>query len=199
MTGMSIQKVTSVPETIAPGVMYLVKPLGSQKIAVYFSDKTGESKYKIDSVTEADVTVLIGEMLNSPNGIAGLVDGVIPLDKIPAVLTGKTLKNTTVEGGFTKKVYTVTGTAPVITPMNNPVQKWVLTGNSTPQLGAWEECQAIELAIDDGNSFLVDWSSMNVSWVTDNGNSPVLNANTFTFIRLWKFEETIYGERVGNR
>lgn len=199
MTGMSIQKVTSVPETIAPGVMYLVKPLGSQKIAVYFSDKTGESKYKIDSVTEADVTVLISEMLNSPNGIAGLVDGVIPLDKIPAVLLGKTLKNTTVEGGFTKKVYTVTGTAPVITPMNNPVQKWVLTGNSTPQLGAWEECQAIELAIDDGNSFLVDWSGMNVSWVTDNGNSPVLNATTFTFIRLWKFEETIYGERVGNR
>ena len=198
MATLTIKKVTALPELLAPGAMYLVKPPGGQKVTVYFSDIAGENHYQIDSLDQADVQSLVESMVGEPNGLAGLVEGYVPDENIPVTLNNKTLANASVEGSVTKKTFVVTGTTPAISPNNNPLQKWVLTGNSTPTTGVWLDNQAIELVVDDGNSFVIDWSSMGVVWTTNGGSSPALNATQYTFLRLWKFENTIYGERVGD-
>lgn len=198
MATLTIKKVTALPELLAPGAMYLVKPPGGQKVTVYFSDAAGENHYQIDSLDQSDVQSLVENMVGEPNGLAGLVEGYVPNENIPVILNNKTLANASVEGSVTKKTFEVMGTTPAISPNNNPVQKWVLTGNSTPTAGAWLDNQAIELVVDDGNSFVIDWSAMGVVWTTNSGNSPALNATQYTFLRLWKFENTIYGERVGD-
>lgn len=198
MATLTIKKVTALPELLAPGAMYLVKPPGGQKVTVYFSDAAGENHYQIDSLDQSDVQSLVENMVGEPNGLAGLVEGYVPNENIPVILNNKTLANASVEGSVTKKTFEVMGTTPAISPNNNPVQKWVLTGNSTPTAGTWLDNQAIELVVDDGNSFVIDWSAMGVVWTTNNGNSPALNATQYTFLRLWKFENTIYGERVGD-
>ena len=198
MATLTIKKVTTLPELLAPGAMYLVKPPGGQRVTVYFSDAAGNNHYQIDSLGETDVQALVTGMINEPDGIAGLVEGYIPQENIPTTLTGKILNNSTLEGSVTKNTYVIVGTTPAISPSNNPVQKWILTDNSTPTAGNWANNQSLELVVDDGNSFVIDWTSMGVVWTTDSGNSPALNAAQYTFLRLWKFENTIYGERVGN-
>lgn len=100
--------------------------------------------------------------------------------------------------GLTGTEFYVTGTSPVISPNNGTSQLWSLTGNSQPTAGVWENAQTMQLAVDDGDGYWVDWSGMDVEWKTESGLPPTLNSTGYTFIRFWKAAGTLYGERVGN-
>lgn len=99
---------------------------------------------------------------------------------------------------YTEKVFVITGTTPGIAPINGAIQTWVLTGTSVPVVGPWDNGQSITLAIDDGAGYTILWTSLGVTWKTDAGFAPTLNATGITFITLWKVGDIIYGARVGN-
>lgn len=127
----------------------------------------------------ADVKALfagLDQRLLSANGIA----------------TGITLND------YTEKVFAVTGTAPVLSPTNGSIQTWTLSGASTPTAGTWESGQSISLFIDDGSASTINWSSVGVTWKTNNGSAPTLLTTGYTPITLTKVGNTIYGWRAGD-
>lgn len=100
---------------------------------------------------------------------------------------------------YTELVYTVSGTTPDLSPANGTIQTWTLTATSTPTAAtAWDSGQSMTLMLDDGSAYSVDWSSLAVTWKTDGGVAPTLNATGYTVIVLWKVGSTIYGARVGD-
>lgn len=100
---------------------------------------------------------------------------------------------------YTELVYTVSGTTPDLSPANGTIQTWTLTATSTPTTAtAWDSGQSMTLMLDDGSAYSVDWSSLAVTWKTDGGVAPTLNATGYTVIVLWKVGSTIYGARVGD-
>jgi hypothetical protein len=118
-------------------------------------------------------------------------------------LTNKTLTAPTMTGavlndGYTEEVYAVSGTTPALSPTNGSIQTWTLSGNSTPTAGTWAAGQSITLMVDDGTAYTITWTSVAVTWKTNNGNAPTLNTSGDTVIQLWKVGSTIYGARVGN-
>ena len=114
-------------------------------------------------------------------------------------LTNKTLESGSFTNGYTEEVYAIpSSTTPALSPTNGSIQTWTLTGNSTPTAGTWAAGQSLTLMIDDGTAYTITWTSVSVTWKTDNGNAPTLNTSGFTAIQLWKVGSTIYGARVGN-
>lgn len=112
--------------------------------------------------------------------------------------TDPTLSGAVLNNGYTEEVFAVTGTIPALSPTNGSIQTWTLSGNSTPTAGTWAAGQSITLMIDDGSAFTITWTSLAVTWKTDEGAAPTLNTTGFTAISLWKVGTTIYGARVGN-
>jgi hypothetical protein len=113
--------------------------------------------------------------------------------------TSPTVSGPTINDGYTEEVYAIpSSTTPALSPTNGSIQTWTLTGNSTPTAGTWAAGQSLTLMIDDGTAYTITWSSVAVTWKTDNGNAPTLNTSGFTVIQLWKVGSTIYGARVGN-
>lgn len=113
-------------------------------------------------------------------------------------LTDKTFDGAVLNNGYTEEVFSVTGTAPALSPTNGSIQTWVLSGNSTPTAGVWASGQSIVLVIDDGTDFTITWTTLAVVWKTDGGIAPTLNTAGETLISLWKVGTTVYGARVGD-
>lgn len=113
-------------------------------------------------------------------------------------LTNKTLNGVVLNDGYTEEVFAVTGTTPALSPTNGSIQTWTLSANSTPTAGTWAAGQSITLMIDDGTAYAITWSSLAVTWKTNNGAAPTLNTSGYTVIQLWKVGTTIFGARVGD-
>jgi len=113
-------------------------------------------------------------------------------------LTNKTLNSAVFNDGYTEEVFSVTGTAPALSPTNGSIQTWVLSANSAPTAGTWGSGQSLTLMIDDGSAFSVNWASLSVVWKTNLGTAPILQTNGYTVIQLWKVGTVIYGARVGD-
>lgn len=113
-------------------------------------------------------------------------------------LSNKTLNSVILNDGYTEEIFAVTGTTPALSPNNGSIQTWTLTANSTPTAGTWAEGQSITLMVDDGTARTITWTSLAVTWKTNNGSAPMLNTTNYTAIALWKVGTTIYGARVGD-
>ena len=113
-------------------------------------------------------------------------------------LTAPTVSGATLNSGYTEQVYTVSGTTPALSPTNGSIQTWTLSGNSTPTAGTWADGQSLTLMVDDGTAYTITWTSIAVTWKTNNGVAPTLLTSGYTPITLWKVGGVIYGARVGN-
>jgi len=149
-------------------------------------------------------TLTVGNTGKSVNGSANVAWTLAEIGAGDVTLTGtqtltnKTLNSVILNDGYTEEVFTVTGTAPALSPNNGSIQTWTLTANSTPTSGTWATGQSITLMVDDGTARTITWTSLPVTWTTNNGSAPTLNTTGFTAIALWKVGTTIYGARVGN-
>lgn len=112
--------------------------------------------------------------------------------------TGGTVSGLTLNDGYTEEVYAVSGTTPALSPTNGSIQTWTLTGNSTPTAGTWAAGQSMTLMVDDGSAYSITWTSLAVTWKTNNGSAPTLQTTGYTAIQLWKVGSTIFGARVGD-
>lgn len=113
-------------------------------------------------------------------------------------LTAPTVSGATLNSGYTEQVYAVSGTTPALSPTNGSIQTWTLSGNSTPTAGTWADGQSLTLMVDDGAAYTITWTSVAVTWKTNNGVAPTLLTSGYTPITLWKVGGVIYGARVGN-
>ena len=113
-------------------------------------------------------------------------------------LTNKTLSGAVLNDGYTEEVFAISGTTPALSPTNGSIQTWALTGNSTPTAGTWADGQSLTLMVDDGTAYTITWTSVAVTWKTNNGAAPSLLTSGLTPITLWKVGGVIYGARVGN-
>jgi len=113
-------------------------------------------------------------------------------------LTNKTLEGVVLNDGYTEEVFAVTGTTPALSPTNGSIQTWTLSGASTPTAGTWAAGQSLTLLVDDGSANTITWTTLAVTWKTNDGTAPELNLSGDTVIVLWKVGTTIYGARVGD-
>jgi hypothetical protein len=112
-------------------------------------------------------------------------------------LTNKTLVDFVIDGDYTEKVFAITDSASVdLDPGSGTIQIWTLGANRTPTASGFQSGQSMTLMIDDGAAYAITWPS--VSWKTDGGFAPTLNATGYTVIQLWKVGNTLYGARVGD-
>lgn len=120
------------------------------------------------------------------------------LDSAPVESVGGTASGLTFSGGYTEETFAITGTTPALSPANDSIQTWTLTANSVPTAGTWANGQSMDLLIDDGTAFAVDWTSLPVVWKTGGGLAPLLLATGYTPIVLKKVGGVIYGWRAGD-
>lgn len=137
------------------------------------------------------------EALQAKVGINGSSD-VNSLDyKVAQSLpkTGGTMTGELIVKEFTETGYTITGTTPVIDPANGSIQKWVLTGNSTPTSNLVAN-QSVLLKIDDGTAYTINWASVVTTWV--GGTAPTLPTTGYAVIVIWKDGDATYGVKIGD-
>lgn len=112
-------------------------------------------------------------------------------------LTSKTVTNLIFDGNYTEDVYAIVDGASVdLDPANGTVQTWTLGASRSPTATSFASGQSITLMIDDGTAYAVTWPS--VTWKTNGGTAPTLNATGITAIQLWKVSTVLYGARVGD-
>jgi hypothetical protein len=112
-------------------------------------------------------------------------------------LTNKTITNLVFDGNYTEDVYAIVDGASVdLNPANGTVQTWTLGASRSPTATSFAAGQSLTLMIDDGTAYSITWPS--VTWKTNAGVAPTLNATGFTAIQLWKVNSTLYGARVGD-
>ena len=110
-------------------------------------------------------------------------------------LTNKTLADVLLTGAIGEEVFTIpSSTTPELDPADGTVQKWTLTGASTPT-EVFADGESITLMIDDGTAYAITWPTM--TWVNNAGVAPTLAATGFTTVALWHFG-TLYGALVGD-
>lgn len=121
---------------------------------------------------------------------------IAPSSKVDA--TGGTASGLTLNDGYTEEVFTVTGTAPALSPTDGSIQTWTLTGNATPTAGTWASGQSMTLMVDDGSAYTINWASMSITWKTGGGTAPTLLTSDYTVIELAKVGATLYGWLAGD-
>jgi hypothetical protein len=133
------------------------------------------------------------------SGIATAAQGTLA-DTAVQPNDSPTFANVTATGvvvadAYTETVFAVTGTTPVLDPVNGGVQTWTLSGASTPTetLASGEN---MTLMIDDGTAATITWPT--TTWVNNGGSAPTLALTGFTVIALWKVSTTLYGALVGD-
>jgi len=110
-------------------------------------------------------------------------------------LTNKTLGDVLLTGAIGEEVFTIpSSTTPELDPADGTVQKWTLTGASTPT-EVFADGESITLMIDDGAAYAITWPTM--TWVNNGGVAPTLATTGFTTVTLWHFG-TLYGALVGD-
>jgi hypothetical protein len=124
------------------------------------------------------------------------VEGVeVTTNTATQTLTNKTLTAVALDGSITEEVFTLpSSTTPELDPADGTVQKWTLTGNSTPT-EVFADGEGITLMIDDGTASTITWPAM--TWVNNAGAAPTLATTGFTTVALWHFG-TLYGALVGD-
>jgi hypothetical protein len=98
-------------------------------------------------------------------------------------------------------VHTITdGAAFEIDPGNGSIQIVTLGANRTPAAANFDAGQTVLLGIDDGTDYLIDWTTVAVTWVKVGGTAaaPTLATTGYTWVLLWKVGSTIYGAEVGS-
>ena len=156
-------------------------------------------------------TLALGTAAGSPlaaSGAAGSAttaaksDHVHPLPTAANVgavaASGGAASGLTLNDGYTEEVFTVTGTAPALSPTNGSIQTWTLTGNATPTTGTWASGQSMTLMVDDGAAYTINWASMSITWKTGGGTAPTLLTTGYTVIELAKVGATLYGWLAGD-
>lgn len=150
-----------------------------------------------DGLATKQATLVSGTNIKTVNGVNILGSGdatVADSTKLP--LAGGTMTGELVVKEFTETLYTITGTTPVIDPANGTLQKWVLTGNSTPTSNLVAG-QAVLLKIDDGTAYAITWTSIGVTWVNAT-TAPSLPTTGYGLIVLWKDADATYGVKIGD-
>lgn len=92
-------------------------------------------------------------------------------------------------------IFVITGTSPVINPVDGTIQTWTLTANSSPTF-SFNNGQSLTLMIDDGSAYSVTWPS--ITWATGGGVAPTLSTTGYTTVIIWKVGGVMYGSRVGS-
>jgi len=128
--------------------------------------------------------------------------------RYPLILDGTTIKELqsgdvqfVFAGEVTDTVHTITdGAAFEIDPGNGSIQVVTLGANRTPAATNFDAGQTVLLGIDDGTDYLIDWTTVAVTWVKVGGTAtaPTLATTGYTWILLWKVGSTIYGAEVGS-
>lgn len=96
------------------------------------------------------------------------------------------------DSAITTPEYPLTGTTPTLDPANGTLQKWTLTGNSTPVDGL-ADGDFIKIKVDDGAAYSITWPT--ITW--KEGSAPALEATGWTHGIIWKEGTTLYGALVG--
>jgi hypothetical protein len=108
-----------------------------------------------------------------------------------------TLTNMVFDGDYTEEVFTITDGASVnLDPSNGTVQLWTFYANRSPTATGFASGQSMTLMLEDFTGNTITWPS--VTWKTDGGSPPVLNATGYTVVQLWKVSTVLYGARVGD-
>lgn len=116
---------------------------------------------------------------------------------VAATLSDKTMANMVFDGNYTEEVFTITDGGSVdLNPANGTIQLWTLGASRSPTASSFASGQSLTLLIDDGTNYTITWPS--VTWKTDGGTAPTLNASGYTVVQLWKVSSVLYGARVGD-
>jgi hypothetical protein len=128
-------------------------------------------------------------------GVASIEGDTIALLTATQTMSGKTLADVLLTGAIGEETFTIpSSTTPELDPADGTVQKWTLTGASTPT-EVFADGEAIVLMIDDGAAYGITWPTM--TWVNNAGAAPTLATTGFTTVVLWHFG-TLYGALVGD-
>ncbi|MGH1461006.1 MAG: hypothetical protein ACRBB6_03110 [Neptuniibacter sp.] len=133
---------------------------------------------------------------------AGALDGLYYSEaEMDALIAGinnsLTLKasktNPSFTGSVTEQVHTLTGTTPDIDPANGTIQNWTLTAVSTPTHSITAG-QYVTLSVTPST---YTFNLAGVSWHTDDGFAPALNATGKTVFYLFDMGDGLEGFKVG--
>lgn len=128
-------------------------------------------------------------------GVASIEGDTIALLTATQTMSSKTLADVLLTGAIGEEVFTIpSSTTPELDPADGTVQKWTLTGASTPT-EVFADGESITLMIDDGTASTITWPTM--TWVNNGGVAPTLATTGFTTVTLWHFG-TLYGALVGD-
>ena len=93
-------------------------------------------------------------------------------------------------------VQILSGTTPVIEPLNGTLMSWTLSADSTPT-ESMENGQSVTLMITAG-SFIITWDSVLAPARWTGGAAPELPATGQAVITLWKVNDLVYGSHLGD-
>lgn len=110
-------------------------------------------------------------------------------------LTSPAITDPVLTGTARQDIYAITdGAGFAIDPRNGAWQTITLGANRTPTVANFNAGDAVELWIDDGTSYTIDWSTISVTWI--GGTAPTLRASGYTRVRLYRIGSTYYGEEI---
>lgn len=124
------------------------------------------------------------------------VEGVVvPTVSSTETQTNKTFTNVTFDGSITEEEFSIpSSTTPEIDAADGTVQRWTLTGNSTPT-DVLNNGESIVLMIDDGTAYTITWTMVD-QWI--GGSAPTLPTSGYAVIVIWKTNNVVYGSHVGD-
>ena len=172
--------------TIGDTVRYVIEEGSSWEI--------GTGTYNTTGPKVARTTVI-----QSSGGGTTLVNFTSAATLMVSVAAGDFIANpdSVFSGSITEAVFAISNATPtpVINPANGTIQTWGLAANATPT-SAIAAGQSVTLMIEDGSAYSITWPS--VTWKTNVGSAPALNATGYTVIVLWNVGGVLYGARVGD-
>jgi hypothetical protein len=147
--------------------------------------------------------------LKAPDSIAASADVVLPgVAGTLATLTGsetltnKTLTDPAITGAILEDIYAISdGAAFEIDPGNGSIQSITLGAARTPKATNFANGESVTLIVADGTAYTITWTDATfggsgVAWV--GGSAPTLATSGYTVIELWKWNNQVYGARVGD-
>src|SRR5690606_1516145 len=112
-------------------------------------------------------------------------------------LTEPTVADAVLQGTPTTDIFVITdGSSVTIDPADGEVQLWTLGANRTPNLSLITAGKAVVLMIADGAGYSLTLTG--VTWLTDDGDPPVLHPTNYTTILLFNTGTVIWGWRCGD-